>query len=243
MKRTPGSDRQFRLDFADETTTRELTADALPPDWASCLPHGLADIPLAKVAAERARGITVYPPAGQVFRALYLVPPSAVRAVILGQDPYHEPGQAMGLAFAVPNGCKLPPSLKNILKEYAEDWKQPPPAQPDLTKWARQGVLLLNTLLSVREHAAFSHRDFGWETVTDAILKAVSLQPHRVVFILWGAPAQAKRPLIDETRHAVLAAPHPSPLSAYRGFFGSKPFTTANRLLAEAGRPPIDWTL
>lgn len=218
--------------------------ETLPPAWAKWLPAELVDVPMTAVAAERARGVTIYPPAGQVFRALELVEPEQVKAVILGQDPYHEPGQAMGLAFAVPQEClKLPPSLKNILKEYSEDWGKVPPAHPDLTKWAQQGVLLLNTILSVREHSAFSHQNIGWEAVTDAILRAISRQPQRVVFILWGAPAQAKRPLIDESRHVVLTAPHPSPLSAYRGFFGSHPFTTVNRLLAERGRLPIDWTL
>ena len=221
-----------------------MLGDYIPESWANCLPSGIADIPLATVKAERDRGMTIYPPAGQVFRALELVAPEQVKVVILGQDPYHEPGQAMGLAFAVPQEClKLPPSLKNILKEYSADWGKVPPAHPDLTKWARQGVLLLNTILSVREHSAFSHQNIGWEAVTDAILQTISRQPQRVVFILWGAPAQAKRPLIDESRHVVLTAPHPSPLSAYRGFFGSKPFTTANQLLAEAGRSPVDWTL
>ena len=221
-----------------------MASDEVPASWVKSLPPGIVEAPLAVVAAERARGVVVYPPAGQIFRTLELVAPEEVRAVILGQDPYHEPGQAMGLAFAVPGECKrLPPSLKNILKEYAEDLGKPLPAQPDLTKWARQGVLLLNTILSVREHEAFSHRDIGWEAVTDAILTTVSALPRRVVFVLWGAPAQAKRALIDETRHAVIASPHPSPLSAYRGFFGSRPFSTVNRLLEEAGRPPIDWNL
>ncbi len=234
--------RQLLLDFMAPPAA--LPGDHIPEAWANCLPSGIADIPLATVKAERDRGVTIYPPAGQLFRALELVAPEQVKAVVLGQDPYHEPGQAMGLAFAVPQEClKLPPSLKNILKEYSEDWGKVPPPHPDLTKWAQQGVLLLNTILSVREHSAFSHQNIGWEAVTDAILQAISRQSQRVVFILWGAPAQAKRPLIDESRHAVLTAPHPSPLSAYRGFFGSKPFTTANRLLAEAGRPPVDWTL
>ena len=221
-----------------------LPDDEIPARWAKFLAPGIAEAPLAAVAAERSKGVAVYPPAGQIFRALELVAPEEIRAVILGQDPYHEPGQAMGLAFAVPGECKrLPPSLKNILKEYAEDLGRTLPEQPDLTRWARQGVLLLNTILSVREHAAFSHRDIGWEAVTDAILQAVSALPRRVVFVLWGAPAQAKRSLIDEARHAVVASPHPSPLSAYRGFFGSRPFSTVNRLLEEAGRPPIDWSL
>ena len=244
MKKVSDNSRQLQLDFMEPETEVSDSQETLPPAWAKWLPAELVDVPMMAVAAERARGVVVYPPPGQLFRALSLVAPEQVKAVILGQDPYHEPGQAMGLAFAVPQECaKLPPSLRNILKEYAEDWGKEPPLHPDLTKWAQQGVLLLNTILSVREHAAFSHRDLGWEAVTDAILRVVSAQSQRVVFVLWGAPAQAKRPLIDETRHAVLTAPHPSPLSAYRGFFGSHPFTAVNRLLAETSRPPIDWTL
>lgn len=242
MKRKSSGDNQLLLDFTEPAAP--TPDDEIPGSWAELLPSGIADIPLATVKTEREHGVTIYPPVGHIFRALSLVAPEQVKAVILGQDPYHEPGQAMGLAFAVPQECpKLPPSLRNILKEYAEDWGKEPPAHPDLTKWAQQGVLLLNTILSVREHSAFSHQNIGWERVTDEILRAVSCQSQRVVFVLWGTPAQAKRPLIDETRHAVLTAPHPSPLSAYRGFFGSHPFTTVNRLLAAVARPPIDWTL
>ncbi len=244
MKHPPRSDKQLQLEFMSAESDVPAFSDSLPYSWAKCLPFDIERQAVAAVAEERGAGVTVYPPAGQLFYALELVPPEAVKAVILGQDPYHEPGQAMGLAFAVPPECaKLPPSLRNILKEYAEDWGKLPPDHPDLTKWAQQGVLMLNTILSVREHAAFSHRELGWESVTDAILQCVSRQARRVVFVLWGAPAQAKRALIDETRHAVLAAPHPSPLSAYRGFFGSRPFTTVNRLLEEGGRDGIDWTL
>ena len=244
VKKVSDNSRQLQLDFMEPETEALGPQETLPPAWAKRLPADLVEAPMSAVAAERARGVVVYPPAGQVFRTLDLVAPDEVKVVILGQDPYHEPGQAMGLAFAVPTDCpKLPPSLKNILKEYADDLGMTPPAHPDLTKWARQGVLLLNTILSVREHEAFSHRDIGWEAVTDAILKTVSALPQRVVFVLWGAPAQAKRALIDETRHAVIVAPHPSPLSAYRGFFGSHPFSTVNRRLADGGRKPIDWTL
>lgn len=242
MKRKSSGDNQLLLDFTEPVVP--TSGDEIPDSWAELLPSGIADIPLATVKTEREHGVTIYPPPGQIFRALELVAPEQVKAVILGQDPYHEPGQAMGLAFAVPQGCaKLPPSLRNILKEYADDWGKEPPLHPDLTKWAQQGVLLLNTILSVREHSAFSHQNIGWERVTDEILRAVSGQTQRVVFVLWGSPAQTKRPLIDETRHAVLTAPHPSPLSAYRGFFGSRPFSAVNHLLVEAGRLPIDWTL
>ena len=244
MKKVSDNSRQLQLDFMEPETEVSDSQETLPPAWAKWLPAELVDVPMMAVVAERARGVVVYPPPGQLFRALSLVAPEQVKAVILGQDPYHEPGQAMGLAFAVPQECaKLPPSLRNILKEYAEDWGKEPPLHPDLTKWAQQGVLLLNTILSVREHEAFSHRNIGWEEVTDAILKTVSALPRRVVFVLWGAPAQAKRALIDETRHAVIVAPHPSPLSAYRGFFGSHPFSSVNRLLSDGGRGAIDWTL
>ena len=216
--------------------------DVLPEAWAKLLPAGIAEAPLQEIAKRRAGGDEIFPPAGQVFHALQLTPPEAVRAVLLGQDPYHEPGQAMGLAFAVPPTCaKLPPSLKNILKEYQDDLGIEPPDHPDLTQWARQGVLLLNTTLTVQAHQAFSHAKLGWQAVTDAIIRAVSRFEHPVVFLLWGAPAQAKRPLIDETRHGVLAAAHPSPLSAFRGFFGSHPFSQANRWLTGHGQSPVDW--
>jgi uracil-DNA glycosylase len=216
----------------------------IPPEWAALLPQGLAEPPLHAVAAERAAGMVIYPPAGRLFTALELTPPEAVKVVIIGQDPYHEAGQAMGLAFAVPPECpKLPPSLKNILREYADDLNLPLPIKPDLRKWAAQGVLMLNTVLSVREHAANSHAKIGWQRVTDALITAVNAHCTPSVFILWGAPAQSKLPLIDTQRHGVLCAPHPSPLSAYRGFFGSRPFSQANQWLSAHGREPIDWTL
>ena len=219
-------------------------ADAVPPAWAAVLPAGLAEAPLAAVACERASGVAVYPPPGRVFAALAAVAPSAVRVVLLGQDPYHEPGQAMGFAFAVPPECRpLPPSLRNILREYHDDLGLSVPAQPDLTRWAAQGVLLLNTTLTVREHAAFSHAKLGWEAFTDAVIRAVSRGPVPVVFLLWGNPAQRKIPLIDAARHGIIASAHPSPLSASRGFFGSRPFSRANEWLVAHGRPPVDWRL
>ena len=242
MRRNGDTLSQPMLNFQEEPTP--TAHDRLPDAWARRLPPEISDRPLARVAQERTQGNIIYPPAGQIFTALKLTPPEKVRAVILGQDPYHEPGQAFGLAFAVPANCpKFPPSLRNILREYESDWGQPAPLRPDLSKWAIEGVLMLNTILTVRAHEAFSHRGIGWESVTDAVLQAVSALPHRVVFILWGAPAQAKRALIDETRHAVITSAHPSPLSAYRGFFGSRPFTTANRLLTEKNLAPLNWTL
>lgn len=217
--------------------------DELPEAWKELLPAGIADPALAAVARERAEGKVVYPPEGELFAALKRTPPQSVRVVLLGQDPYHEAGQAMGLAFAVPQCCaKLPPSLKNILKEYHADTGAEPPGHPDLTRWADEGVLLLNTTLSVREHEAFSHAAIGWQEVTDAVIAALSRQSRPVVFLLWGKPAQEKRTLIDEGVHGVLTAPHPSPLSAYRGFFGSKPFSKANEWLKNHGQSSVNWT-
>ncbi len=216
----------------------------IPQEWSALLPQGIAEPALRAVEAERASGVVVYPPAGQLFTALELTPPSAVKAVIIGQDPYHEAGQAMGLAFAVQPECaKLPPSLKNILREYSDDLALPMPTHPDLRCWAARGVLMLNTVLSVREHAANSHAKIGWQQVTDAIISAVNRYCAHSVFMLWGAPAQSKLPLIDTQKHCVLCAPHPSPLSAYRGFFGSRPFSQTNQWLISHDRTPIDWTL
>lgn len=161
--------------------------------------------------------------------------------VILGQDPYHNVGQAHGLAFSVPDGIPIPPSLVNIYKELASDLQKPIPQTGNLEHWANQGVLLLNTTLTVKAHEAFSHQAFGWEQFTDAVITTISEQKEQVVFLLWGAPAVKKRGLIDETKHLVLTAPHPSPLSAYRGFFGCQHFSKTNRYLTEHGKPEIIW--
>lgn len=194
------------------------------------------------VADERARH-AVYPPKDEVFAALHLTPLAEVKVVILGQDPYHGPGQAHGLCFSVRAGVRPPPSLQNIFTELHADLGIDPPADGDLTPWARQGVLLLNTTLTVRAHEAASHQRKGWETFTDRVLQAVDAQPRTVVFILWGASARRKRALIDTSRHVVIESPHPSPLSAHRGFFGSRPFSRANEALVAAGREPVDWRL
>lgn len=218
--------------------------DAIPSGWRALLPDGCADEALHRVAQERRSGIQVFPPEGLIFSSLALTPPEAVKAVILGQDPYHGPGQACGLAFAVLPGCTpLPPSLKNILKELQSDLGLPIPQRPDLRRWARQGVLLLNTVLSVRAHEPLSHADFGWQAVTNAVVRAVNAFPRRVVFLLWGNNAAAYGKAIDTQRHALIVSAHPSPLSARRGFFGSRPFSRANAALAEAGIAPIDWSL
>ncbi len=183
----------------------------------------------------------IYPPRQKLFTAFHLCPLPQVRVVVLGQDPYHREGQAHGLAFSVPDNVPLPPSLKNIYKELSSDLGVPPPISGNLSHWAVQGVLLLNTTLTVVEGQPASHRRLGWEQYTDLIIRTISQQREQVVFMLWGAHAQAKQPLIDSTRHLVLTAPHPSPLSAYTGFFGCRHFSRANAYLAMHCHKPIDW--
>lgn len=194
------------------------------------------------VAAERAEQ-AVFPPKDEVFAALHLTPYADVRVLILGQDPYHGPGQAHGLCFSVRKGVPVPPSLQNIFKEMQSDIGATPPGHGNLQHWAEQGVLLLNATLTVRAHQAASHQGKGWERFTDAVIAAVNAKPERVVFILWGASARKKKALIDTSRHAVIESAHPSPLSAHNGFFGSRPFSRANELLEAAGRPPVDWAI
>jgi uracil-DNA glycosylase len=183
----------------------------------------------------------VYPAHSDVYAALRLTPLEKTRVVLLGQDPYHGAGQAHGLSFSVPSGVALPPSLRNIMKERQADVGLPISPHGNLTAWAQQGVLLLNSTLTVREGEAGSHRGQGWETFTDALLAAVNAKDHRVVFVLWGSTAQQKHVLITGEHHVVLRAPHPSPLSAHRGFFGSSPFSQVNKALEEVGEIPIDW--
>ena len=197
---------------------------------------------MAFVAGERSAH-EVYPPADEVFAALHLTPYADVNVVILGQDPYHGPGQAHGLCFSVNPGVRLPPSLVNIFKELDADLGIPPASTGDLRPWARQGVLLLNTTLTVRAHEAASHQGHGWETFTDEVIAAVGAKPEPVVFVLWGSHARKKKALVDQGRHTIIESPHPSTLSAHRGFFGSRPFSAANAALETAGRPPIDWRL
>ena len=194
------------------------------------------------VAGERARH-EVFPPADQVFAALHLTSLQATRVVILGQDPYHGPNQAHGLCFSVRPGVRVPPSLQNIHKELTADLGIPSPNHGNLQDWAQQGVLLLNTTLTVRCAEAASHQGKGWETFTDRVLRVVSDKDHPVVFILWGASARKKKALLDLERHVVIESAHPSPLSAHNGFFGSRPFSRANAALHAAGLEPIDWQL
>ncbi len=185
----------------------------------------------------------VYPPPDEVFAALHLTPYAGTKVMILGQDPYHGPQQAHGLCFSVRRGVRIPPSLINIHKELASDVGAPVPPHGNLEPWARQGVLLLNTTLTVRGGQAASHQGRGWETFTDRVIRTVSDKPDHVVFILWGASACRKRSLIDDSRHTIIESAHPSPLSAHNGFFGSRPFSRANDALIAHGQTPIDWNL
>ena len=194
------------------------------------------------VADQRAR-YTVFPPAPQVFAALHLTSYANTRVVILGQDPYHGPRQAHGLCFSVQAGVPIPPSLANIYKELHADLGVVPPKHGNLESWARQGVLLLNTTLTVRAGQAASHHGRGWETFTDELLRTVNAKEQRVVFVLWGSNARKKQSLIDLSRHVVIESAHPSPLSAHNGFFGSRPFSRANNALIEANLAPIDWAI
>jgi uracil-DNA glycosylase len=187
-------------------------------------------------------GARVFPPKERIFAALGLVDYDEAKVVVLGQDPYHGPGQAMGLSFAVPDEVATPPSLRNIFKEVSEDLCVAPPRHTDLSGWAEQGVLLLNTVLTVRAGEAFSHRNKGWEVLTDRIFEELGAREKPLVFMLWGVPAQQKCRLIRNPAHLVLKAPHPSPLSAHRGFFGCKHFSQANAFLQRNGLHPIDWS-
>ncbi|GGX38106.1 uracil-DNA glycosylase [Saccharospirillum salsuginis] len=186
-------------------------------------------------------GKTLYPPGDQVFRALQLTPFDQVKVVILGQDPYHGPGQAHGLSFSVREGVRPPPSLKNIYKELQQDVGIQPPEHGDLTAWAKQGVLLLNAVLTVEQGSAGAHQGKGWEQFTDAVIERLNADRTHLVFMLWGSYAQKKGRFIDRERHCVLEAPHPSPLSAHRGWFGSNHFSKANVYLRGTGQTPINW--
>jgi uracil-DNA glycosylase len=192
---------------------------------------------------EKAAGKQIFPKGAEYFRALDLTPIENVRVVILGQDPYHGPGQAHGLCFSVQPGVRIPPSLVNIYKEMKSDLGIEPVRHGFLESWARQGVLLLNSVLTVEQARAASHQGKGWERFTDAVIRLVNDECENVVFILWGSYAQKKAAFVDTSRHLVLRSPHPSPLSAHNGFFGSRPFSKANAYLASHGRQPIDWQL
>lgn len=185
----------------------------------------------------------IFPPADDIFNAFHLTPLHEVKVVILGQDPYHNDGQAHGLCFSVKPDMAIPPSLVNIYQELHDDLGCYIPNNGYLTKWAKQGVLMLNTVLTVRAHQANSHRGMGWEQFTDAAIRILNEQDRPLVFILWGSPAQKKAQMLNNPKHLILKAPHPSPLSAYRGFFGSRPFSQTNEFLVKNGLEPIDWQI
>ncbi len=220
--------------------------ESLPADWRKVL-KGVVESPefeeLERFLEKERREHTVYPSEEDLFSAFRMTPYEKVKVLVLGQDPYHGPGQAHGLAFSVKPGVKPPPSLVNVFKELQSDLGMPKPRDGYLEPWARQGVLLLNAVLTVREGKPNAHEGHGWERFTDAAIRAVSDKEEPVVFLLWGSYAQKKEALIDTKRHVVLKAPHPSPLSAKRGFFGSRPFSRTNEALKERGREPIDWEL
>ncbi|MEZ5461103.1 uracil-DNA glycosylase [Dokdonella sp.] len=219
----------------------------LDPSWKQRLSAALDDPRMQALGtflrAEKAAGKIIYPRGSQIFAALDSTPFDAVKVVILGQDPYHGPGQAHGLSFSVPNGVAIPPSLQNIFKEITRDLGVPRPRHGCLTAWAEQGVLLLNAVLTVEHGMAGSHQGKGWEEFTDACIAALAGEREGLVFLLWGSYAQAKGRLIDNRRHLVLKAPHPSPLSAHRGFLGCGHFSLANRYLEQHGQRGIDWAL
>ncbi|MEW4369129.1 uracil-DNA glycosylase [Paenibacillus kandeliae] len=213
-------------------------------DWADVLEPELEKPyyqELRRFLAEEYRSTTIYPDMFDIYNALHYTPLEGTRVVILGQDPYHGPGQAHGLSFSVKPGVEIPPSLHNIYQELRDDIGCPGPSHGSLTHWAEQGVLLLNAVLTVRRAQAASHQNKGWETFTDRVVEAVNQRDTPAVFILWGSHAQRKGANIDTRKHFIIKSPHPSPLSAHRGFFGSKPFSRANEYLQSQGLEPIDW--
>jgi uracil-DNA glycosylase len=226
----------------------QLTAQMIgEPEWQAALASEF-DRPSLKglssyLQQEAADGKVIFPPSADLFSALRLTPLSNVKVVILGQDPYHGPGQAHGLSFSVRPGVKLPPSLRNIYKELNSDLGIAPPTHGFLEPWARQGVLMLNAVLTVESGKPNAHQKRGWEQFTDAVIQRVADQEAPCVFILWGAYAQKKAEHVDEGRHLIIRSAHPSPLSAHNGFWGTKPFSKANDFLASHGRKPIDWSL
>ncbi len=218
----------------------------LEPSWLGVLGQQFDEPYMAELRGflgAEIREHRVYPPGPEMFAAFDHTPFDRVRVVILGQDPYHGPGQAHGLCFSVRRGTPPPPSLENIMKELHDDVGVAIPPHGDLSAWAERGVLLLNTVLSVRAHQPMSHRDKGWERFTDEVIRRLVADRDGLVFVLWGGAAGGKAAMIDRSRHHVISSPHPSPLSAHRGFFGSKPFSKINTWLVARGEAPIDWSL
>ena len=224
---------------------RRPLAEPLPESWRSLLRESVEKLfpDLSSFLEEEYGKGQVFPPYEEIFSAFALTPPEKVKVLLLGQDPYHDENQAHGLAFSVRDGVKKPASLRNIIKEYTADTGFPAPESGSLVPWAKEGVLLLNTVLTVRAHEADSHKGHTWELFTDSVISAVNAFPRHIVFLLWGNPAGKKLPLIDQTRHTVLCSAHPSPLSAHRGFFGSHPFSRCNEALARHGQEKVNWDL
>lgn len=226
---------------------KEIAMAMIDNDWLPCIEDEFKKPyykELYRFVRQEYNSRVVYPPADDIFNAFHLTPLSEVKALILGQDPYHGPRQAHGLCFSVlPEQSEIPPSLQNIYQELKEDLGCFIPNNGYLEKWARQGVLMLNTVLTVRAHQPGSHQGKGWEQFTDAIIQAVNAQERPVVYLLWGRPAQSKIPMLTNPGHLILKAPHPSPLSAFRGFFGCKHFSQANEFLESHGVAPIDWQI
>lgn len=221
-------------------------AASFPEDWKALLQNEFCSsyfTQLRDFVAQEMKNRQVFPPEDKIFAAFKLTPYNKVKVVLLGQDPYHDEGQAHGLCFSVMPGVKLPPSLRNMFKELEADLGIPCSDNGNLEHWAGQGILLLNTALTVRAHEAASHHGKGWENFTDAVIRAVNARVEPAVFVLWGGHAQKKASLIDCRRHVVISGAHPSPLSAYRGFFGSRPFSKINQALTQLGYSPIDWRI
>ena len=230
----------------DFTKKEDRKMAAISNDWLAPLTPEFAKPyykELYKKVKEEYANHVIFPPSNEVFSAFELTPLADVKVVILGQDPYHNVGQAHGLCFSVKPDVEIPPSLVNIYKELHDDLGCYIPNNGYLVKWAKQGVLMLNTVLTVRAHQANSHRGIGWEEFTNAAIRVLNEQDRPIVFILWGSPAQRKKEMLNNPKHLILEAPHPSPLSAYRGFFGSKPFSQTNAFLEKNGLPPIDWQI
>ena len=230
----------------DFTEKEDRKMAAISNDWLAPLTPEFAKPyykELYKKVKDEYANHVIFPPSNEVFSAFELTPLADVKVVILGQDPYHNVGQAHGLCFSVKPDVEIPPSLVNIYKELHDDLGCYIPNNGYLVKWAKQGVLMLNTVLTVRAHQAKSHRGIGWEEFTNAAIRVLNEQDRPIVFILWGSPAQRKKEMLNNPKHLILEAPHPSPLSAYRGFFGSKPFSQTNAFLEKNGLTPIDWQI
>ncbi len=223
------------MDVQIETGWKAVLRDEFEQPYFSSL--------VASLKAEKKAGKTIYPPGPLIFNAFTATPFHAVKVVILGQDPYHQPGQAHGLCFSVPNGITIPPSLINIYKELHQELGIPVPDSGNLSGWAAQGVFLLNAVLTVRAGEAASHASLGWMQFTNAVIEKISKEKNGIIFLLWGKFAQSKAELIDTKKHFILKAAHPSPLSAYNGFFGCGHFKETNRLLKQTGHTPIDWSM